>query len=371
MHPQNLESITGLFYEGILQPQAWYAGMDAVRARLQAVIFHGFTLDSSGGPSPESVGNLESLGLPLKHMAEYEAHHADNDPRLAATLGIAPGGVMLDHEHFSPQEALRNPVYADWLVPLGFKHTAGMVVRAEGCAKELISFIRPRDAAPFAASDKRFIEQLVPDIARAAKLRARCLELSRKASLGLAALDALRQCVAMVDAQCRVHHANTAMDHLLGASGALRMRQGRLACADGAAQAQLRQLVAAACAAPGRAGALRLMESALPLVVTVLPLQAGHAWAALRQDPMALVVAVLPGGSAGMDPAIVAEMLGLSPAEARLAVLLAAGKTTKDFAAVQGCAWNTARTHLANLLGKTGCRRQADLVQLLHALQAG
>jgi DNA-binding CsgD family transcriptional regulator len=305
-------------------------------------------------------------------MAEYETQHAGTDQRLAATLGMRPGGVMVDHEHFSPREALRNPVYADWLIPLGLKHTAAMVARSESGALDIISFMRPRDAKSYSAADKCFIERLVPDISRAARLRARMLDLSQRAVLGLAALDSLRQGVAVVDAHCRIHHTNTAMERLLAAPGALCATQGRLGCLDGAAQTRLRHLATAACAPPGRAGALALPphdEALARLVVTVLPLQAHHTWAAARQVPMALVVAAAAGLPSGLDPALVGEVLGLSPTEARLALLLASGRTVKDFAAIQGCTLNTARTHLANLLGKTGCRRQVDLVQLLHALQ--
>lgn len=365
------DAIAALFYEGVLQPQAWQGGMEAMCSRLQAGVFHGFTLDFSGAPTPDSVGNLESFGLHARHMAEYETYHAGNDPRLAATLRVAPGGVMLDHEHFSAREAQRNPVYADWLVPLGLKHTAGVVVRMEGSAQDIISFMRPRDARPYTANDKRFIEQLIPDVARAAKLRARMLDLSRRATLGLAALDVLPQGVAVVDAQCRIHHANAAMEQLLAGSDALRVRHGRIGCVDVAAHTQLHRLAAAACASPGRAGGLTLPQDRSPrLAISVLPLQACHAWAALRQAPMALLVAVIPGGAvAGMDNALIGDMLGLSPTEARLALVLASGKTVKDFAAIHGCTWNTARSHLANLLGKTGCRRQAELVQLVRSLQ--
>ena len=368
MRPQDTDSIASLFYEGVLQPQAWHAGMDAMRARLQAGVFHSFTLDTSGAPAPESVGNLESFGLHAGHMAEYETQHAGNDLRLTATLGLGPGGVMLDHEHFSQREALRNSVYADWLIPLGLRHTAGIVLRQEGSALDVISFMRPRDARPYSAHDKRFIERLVPGIARAARLRARMLTLSRSAHWGLAALDGLRQGVAVVDAQCRIHHANAAMERLLAVPGTLCAMQGRLGCTGGAAHLQLWQLAAAACARPGQAGALVLPGEGQWLAVTVLPLQAHQAWAALGEAPMALVVAVVPGVPAGLVPGLVGEMLGLSPAEARLALLLAAGKTVKDFAAVQGCTVNTARAHLAHLLHKTGCRRQVELVGVLQAL---
>ncbi len=342
--------------------------MDAMRARLQAGVFHGFTLDESGAPAPESAGNLAQFGLQARHMAEYETQHAGHDPRLAATLRIALGGVMLDHEHFSAREALRNPVYADWLIPLGLKHTAGVVVRQKGCAHDLISFMRPRDAKPYSADEKRFIERLLPDIARAAKLRARMLTLARNATLGMAALDSLRQCIVVVDGQCRIHHANAAAARLLAVPGALGARQGRLWCALATAHERLQQLVRGACATPARAGALALADGAQRLVATVLPLQASHAWASPCQAPMALVVVALPGAASSLDPRLAGDMLGLSPTETRLALLLASGKTVKDFAAIEGVSWHTARSHLKNILHKTGCHRQAELVHLLQSL---
>lgn len=356
MPPQETENaIAGLFYDGVLQPQAWRAAMDAMRARLQAGVFHSFTLDESGASAPESVGNLEQFGLHARHMAEYETQHAGHDPRLAAALRIATGGVMLDHEHFSAREALRNPVYSDWLIPLGLKHTAGVVVRQEGSARDFISFMRPRDTKPYSADDKRFIERLVPDIARAARLRARMVTLTRHATLGMAALDSLRQSIVVVDAQCRIHHANAAAGRLLAVPGALGARHGRLRCAQGETHALLEQLVRGACATPARAGAIALADGAQRLVATVLPLQASHAWASRREVPMALVVVVLPGAVSSLDP--------------RLALLLAAGKTVKDFAAIEGVSWHTARSHLKNILRKTGCHRQGELVQLLQSLQ--
>ena len=367
--PSDTQAIAGLFYDGVLQPQAWHAAMDAMCTRLQAGVFHSFTLDESSAPTPQSVANLEQFGLLARHMAEYETQHAGNDPRLAATLRIAPGNVMLDHEHFSAREALRNPVYADWLIPLGLKHTAGTVVRVEGSARDFISFMRPRDAKPYSADDKRFIERLVPDIARAAKLRARMLTLSCHATLGMAALDRLRPCIVVVDTQCRIHHANTAAERLLALPGVLGARHGRLRCTLGAEHERLQQLVHGACATPARAGALALADGAQRLVATVLPLQASHTWASPCQAPMALVVVALPGIASSLDPRLAGDMLGLSPTETRLALLLASGKTVKEFAAIEGISWHTARSHLKNLMRKTGCHRQAELVQLLQSLQ--
>jgi DNA-binding CsgD family transcriptional regulator len=52
----------------------------------------------------------------------------------------------------------------------------------------------------------------------------------------------------------------------------------------------------------------------------------------------------------------------LTPAEARLALHLVAGETLRSAAAKLSITYETARTHLKNIFGKTGTCRQAELV---------
>ena len=97
-----------------------------------------------------------------------------------------------------------------------------------------------------------------------------------------------------------------------------------------------------------------------------MPLAANHAFAAPWQQPLALIFLTLPGSMVLQNQGLVGEMLGLSPSETRLLLLLAGGKTVKDYALMEGCSWHTARTHMKNLMRKTGCHRQVELVQLLQ-----
>lgn len=364
-------AITGHLYEGVLMPDAWHSALDGMSNQLSAGVFHSFTLAPAGMLIPESTGNLESFGLHAGLMSEYETHHAANDLRAAATMRMPMGQVMLDHEQISPRAMSHNAVYSDWLVPLGLRHTAAVIVRVEAGAQDFISFMRPSDAKPYGTQDKTFIDQLTPHIMRAARLRARAVQLSQHATLGLAALDTLPRGLAVMDAQCRIHYANPAAERLLSPPSALRLIRGRLQCMQGASQSRLRQLAVGACTRPSRAGALELAGGSQRLVVTVLPLKAGHMLSAIRQAPMALVVLSVPGAIPPLDQRLIRDMLNLSPAEARLLLLLAAGKTVKDFAGLEGCSWHTARTHLKNLMHKTGCHRQAELVQLVQALRVG
>jgi DNA-binding CsgD family transcriptional regulator len=67
---------------------------------------------------------------------------------------------------------------------------------------------------------------------------------------------------------------------------------------------------------------------------------------------------------------LVMSLFDLTPAEARVARGLAAGKTVDDLAGDNGVSPNTVRVQVRGVLEKTGCPRQADVVALLGGISA-
>jgi len=65
--------------------------------------------------------------------------------------------------------------------------------------------------------------------------------------------------------------------------------------------------------------------------------------------------------------AALAERFGLTPAEVRLASVIAAGGRLGDYAAQQGVSLGTVRTHLKAVFAKTGVHRQSELVRLFNS----
>lgn len=364
--------IAGLLYDGVMSAPQWGSALDAMRQTLEAEVFHFFTLAGNDGSGAgvqgiDGVDNQSDAGIHTDKLREYEEHHVANDPRMAVVAKLPVGQVMLDHEHIGAVEMSRNAVYADVLVAQGFRNTLGIRLRDEGGARDFLGFLRLADHVPYAEEDKAFMQQLMPDLVRAAHLRARMAGLALQAALGLAALDALPQALLVVDALGRLQHANRAAERLLASSGALQSVHGRLCCTRSDLQAHWQKLLSCACASPGKAGAFAVpgSQSGQPrLVLTALPLNPCHLLARPWQQPMALVVMGVPGAMAVLDTALV----GLSPCETRLLLLLSAGKTIKDYAAMEDCSWHTARTHMKNLMRKTGCHRQVELLRLLQAL---
>ena len=84
----------------------------------------------------------------------------------------------------------------------------------------------------------------------------------------------------------------------------------------------------------------------------------------------ALVLVSDPTTRPGLDPRRVADALGLTPAESRIAVLLARARTIDDVAAETGRSRTTVKWHMRHIYDKHGLSRQVELAQLVLSLAA-
>jgi DNA-binding CsgD family transcriptional regulator len=100
------------------------------------------------------------------------------------------------------------------------------------------------------------------------------------------------------------------------------------------------------------------------LVAAIAPLRPADRLAAFKGSPGAAIFLSEPDRCAPIDPDLLVESFGLAPREAELVVLLAGGADLRRAAGQMGIGAGTARWYLKQALGKTGARRQADLVRL-------
>ena len=116
-------------------------------------------------------------------------------------------------------------------------------------------------------------------------------------------------------------------------------------------------------------GSMVLRRSSVvpPFVVHVKPVggpQADHG----ARHVAALVLIVEPGRQHRIDPDLVATTLELTPAETRVAVGLAEGKSVGDMADATGHTKAAIYWHLQQIYQKHSISRQADLVRLVLSL---
>ena len=77
-----------------------------------------------------------------------------------------------------------------------------------------------------------------------------------------------------------------------------------------------------------------------------------------------------PHAGGPIDPGPIAAAHGLTRTEAKVAALLAEGRTVSEIVASTGRKESTVRWHVRNLHSKLGVHRQADLVRLVLSTAA-
>ena len=180
-------------------------------------------------------------------------------------------------------------------------------------------------------------------------------------------LDNERFGVLQLDGQGRVLEANDLATDLLRQSDGLFDRDGLLEAGRTDENTKLQELLAGATSPlPARTagGSMTVQRTSTDarLVVHVHPV-AQSQWYVRSRRVAALVLVVDPHRPARVDPGLVAEALGLTPAEARLAVMLATGHSVTAIAAMTQRTEGTVRWHMKQIFRKQRVSRQTDLVR--------
>jgi DNA-binding CsgD family transcriptional regulator len=87
--------------------------------------------------------------------------------------------------------------------------------------------------------------------------------------------------------------------------------------------------------------------------------------------PVVMLLFYHPESAPAIDASLLYAVFGLTPAESRIATLLAEGLSLKEIAAAQGTRHDTVRKQLRSIYQKTSTNRQPELIRLLlHLPQA-
>jgi len=184
------------------------------------------------------------------------------------------------------------------------------------------------------------------------------------------ALNALRQPAVLLDLDGFVAGANNGAGAIF--NNDVRIKDKRIFIRDLEARTKLRVFVD-----QFRQGALQLMlpldpiiiprQDKLPILMRIWPIDEGARWPS--QDVRALLTLNALGPKPGPPAAILAKTFGLTPAEAKLACIIAGGVGPEIAALELKISRETARNQLKSIFAKTGTHRQSELVALLLQVQ--
>jgi len=346
--------------DAAVDPAAWPEIMDSIcrAAGASAAVLLQSDIRTPDVPRTASID--EALRL----------YFADNwhlvDPRARGFPRMMAGDVVSDQDILTPEQIRADPMYNEILYPFGFKWFAGIGFRA-GAAAWALTIQRTGREGPFEALDKHLLARLAPRLTETASLATAIGRVVISSTTD--ALNHVQKPAIVLSNQGLVLNMNAAAE--AGFDEDIRVRNRQLMVRDKQALAKLEQLVDLIRATPDSAALPAepiLIRRTIkpPVTLRVLPIDGAARNVFLGARALLVFSNLLP--SPAPEPTLIAQAFGLTPAESRLAALIASGLSVDVAAGQLRISRETARNHLKATFSKTGTHRQQELISLIIQL---
>lgn len=289
-----------------------------------------------------------------------------------ARAGYWEQGAVLRDDEIVPGEAFREGAfYQHFLRPQGVDHSALAVIATTGSRRVLLALCRGAAAGPFSDSELALGRCFGDHLRRSweaqyAHARRDLVEQGTVSALNLLSIG-----VVMIDNHGEVLSLNHAARDVIDRDDGLRLCDGGLKIADSG------EFVRYAPAEPEHAGEstgspVGILSAARkvgkrPYTILVYPMEGvGNISEELGTTALAFIADPDRTPPARGSAALLRRMYGFTPAEARVAMLVAQGKRIQNIAADLEISVHTARTHLKRIFEKAGVVRQAELVHVIY-----
>jgi len=346
--------------EVVLDPASWVGVMEDVCASVGAL---GAALLQSDVRTPD-VPRTPSVHDVFDRYFREGWHQRDLRAR-GVPLLLRGRKVFTDEDIATPEEMRREPFYNECVYPSGLKEFAAVGFFAESRLWAL-AIQRAAGEGPFEMSELQALAGLADKLTAAATLSAVVGQTALSAATE--ALNLIHQPALVLDRRGTVIRTNRAAENIFDDD--FRVRDRRLHVYDKSAAAALDAVM----------DRMKVSVNLPPIEPITIrrrlqrPVIARfHPIPPAARSPFIGARALLILSSLAPKPPLSTNLLagtfGLSPAEARLASIMAGGVDLRTAAGELGVARDTARNQLKAIFAKTGAHRQSELVELLAKLQ--
>jgi DNA-binding CsgD family transcriptional regulator len=355
--------------------QGWQQFLDALvgLVKAQTAVLLAFDQRHSSYSVNASVGvSPEANGL-------YNRHYGRMDPWFLGGRKVFRPNLVFDGRELCPaEEFAQSEFYNDFFRPHceNSFHECGAVLEMpadQASPPSLVSLLRDRRKQPFQQQDLDLLGRLLPHLQRGLALHRRIVDLRLQHSSQSWALDQVGFGIVLLHADGKVLFANKAADEMCNRSRGLELAiDGLRAIGARDNQTLQRMIQAAAHGVDGAAPVTVRIVANTPgdcLTVCVTRSQAADFLNVARDSIVAIFISD-PARVPVPRPQMLSSLFGLTPAEARLAVLMIQGHTLRESAEHVGVTFATVRSQLIQIFQKTGTSRQSQLISLLMRLPA-
>jgi DNA-binding CsgD family transcriptional regulator/PAS domain-containing protein len=365
-----LSRVINALYEAAYDPSQWPETIGRLNR-----LFDGSRacIAYSDGGKSTALASLDDPGFTVANEALLGVL-TEAAPLLVQWSDLPAGQVFRSIYHLDRPALMRTRLWTEYCRPRDMFDGLSVNLLQRAGSYWFFDVQRGERQRPFEEEEISALGLLAPHLIRSGEI-GRLIEATRETAT---AFSHLPFGLLITDGSGKVLRLNEAAESVLARPDApLRLKNGRLAPVERKAAAELGRMLGAVCAEtsdfPGAGGTIVLASgdddlAPARVVVSVAP-YADMTIYGQRADRRAAVILrdlrmEMPEGLAEM-----ARMtFSLSPAEARFAVALAAGRSLQQIAVESGITPKTAHTYLARIYRKTGTMQQSQLVALLRTL---
>jgi DNA-binding CsgD family transcriptional regulator/PAS domain-containing protein len=362
-----LNALIGHIYDSVLQPERWNETLARITAALCPLSWEAaFILWESN--SPPRARFVAATGLAAGVQEIYTAVYAGNHPWSRKLMRYGNGSVVDSNDIMTREELSESAFFRNFLAPWGIDRLVCVLLDRRG--GERLGLILPGPGDRQVETLKRGLRILAPHIQRAMRISDRIASLELAVGAARAAADLAPFAIFSLDDQLNILAANSRAGQY-EAAGFVHLAQGRFAFGHPASQKQLLDLVRSRGPAGLAFQAIGASGTECPvLVARITPQSAQQIGGFSTGASLIVTLGSAPGETPVVEIDRVAQWFALTPAEARLAVGLAAGQTLQAYAAQRAVSVNAVRFLLKAIFRKTGATSQAQLVAMLARLPA-
>lgn len=369
----NVQTVYSSAYAAAAGRESWQTPLNGVAEVLELWGAQIVGVDKRRG---SLVFSASSTFTPPEVELDYIRFYHPINPRLAPSLALRSGEWMHCHELFNDRYVAGSPFYQDFLIPHGGRYLSGTKLVDDEDFVFMIGLMRGAGQQPIGAAEMPVLEAVRHHFGEAMQNFIHLRRAHAELHMAHAFFAQFTYPMLLLDESRGIWHANAPAMRLLETSDLLHDQEGVLACncaADSNALTEAIRSVHLMAKGDGRAVPHRALSLQRPdgsrMHLFLSLLRPDTCLGMFGLAPRALLIVHDARDAGGdLDPMLVAESFSLTPAEARVAVKLAQGRTVKEVAADHRTSIATVRSQVQQALLKVGVARQTDLVRLLLAL---
>ena len=352
----------------------WDAALDKVARALRLWAIQIIGVDKRRG---SLMFSLEGGPFDPQVAVDYIRDYHLCNPRIEVVQRLRAGTWMHCHEHFSDSFVAADRFHQDFLIPYGGRYMSGTKLIDDHDHVVLLGAHRGIKDTPLNAAEIGLLDRLRNHLIKAVALHNQMEAKEVEFAVGQMILQRLNQPVLLVDSVRNIRYANKAAQAFEVKSRNVSFAGLLLSCRDKEFELLLTSEIRALLD-PHRTDAtntrkvlrLPVQGDEFPVLLVLTRLDPDKSLQAFGNIPVVMIAFHETGQSKAIDPALVAEVYGLSPAEAKVAVALAAGSKPIEIAELRGVALSTVKTQMKIAYAKMNIGSQADLLRLLWKLPA-